>query len=105
MKRLFVFETDLTMTFILVGCASNDRETPIVTLKNNINTEFLENATEPNWSDFVIHNDNHDDDINLSIDESQTDIDSIDYFDVMFCSTYSSCNIANELAVLQKVPE
>jgi hypothetical protein len=101
MKKLSISLLLLLLTLSLSACNSNDEvdeEAPVILEVSEIQREFVEGATAPNWATYITALDNIDGDISIlstMVDTDNVDMDTIGTFDVIYTVEDEAGNITS----------
>ncbi len=101
MKKLSISLLLLLLTLSLSACNFNDEvdeEAPVILEVSEIQREFVEGATAPNWATYITALDNIDGDISIlstMVDTDNVDMDTIGTFDVIYTVEDEAGNITS----------
>ena len=97
MNKLSILLLLLLLALSLAACNSNDEvdvEAPVILEVSEIQKEFVEGATAPNWATYITALDDIDGDISI-LYTNNVDMDTIGTFDVIYTVEDKSGNITN----------
>ncbi len=78
-----------------------DDENPTVSLAIDAQVEYDEGSDEPNWEELVLVEDNYDDNVELSVDTTNMDMNVIGMFDVTLTATDDQGNIDTLIVTIE----